>query len=70
MELPQRTRTKTVQTEIGPVEIDVPRGTGSTLDPQIVKKGQRRLLGGSAHDPSSPPGTQVYLPEPVMAMCT
>ncbi|WP_375372283.1 IS256 family transposase [Pseudarthrobacter sp. AB1] len=38
-------RTKTVMTEIGPVEIDVPRDTGSTFDPQIVKKRQRRLTG-------------------------
>jgi hypothetical protein len=27
------------------VEIDVPRDTGSTFDPQIVKKRQRRLTG-------------------------
>ncbi len=39
------TRTKTVLTEIGPVEIDVPRDTGSTFEPQIVKKRQRRLTG-------------------------
>lgn len=39
------TRTKTVMTEIGPVEIDVPRDTGSTFDPQVVKKRQRRLAG-------------------------
>ncbi|MDF9751598.1 IS256 family transposase [Arthrobacter sp. ES3-54] len=39
------TRTKTVLTEIGPVEIDVPRDTGSTFDPQIVKKRRRRLTG-------------------------
>ena len=39
------TRTKTVLTEIGPVEIDVPRDTGSTFDPQIVRKRQRRLTG-------------------------
>ncbi|WP_425547135.1 transposase [Arthrobacter humicola] len=39
------TRTKTVMTEIGPVEIDVPRDTESTFDPQIVKKRQRRLTG-------------------------
>jgi len=34
-----------VLTEIGPVEIDVPRDTGSTFDPQILKKRQRRLTG-------------------------
>ena len=39
------TRTKTVLTEIGPVEIDVPRDTGATFDPQIVNKRQRRLTG-------------------------
>ena len=39
------TRTKTVLTENGPVEIDVPRDTGSTFDPPIVKKRQRRLTG-------------------------
>lgn len=39
------TRTKTVLTEIGPVEIEVPRNTGSTFDPQIVRKRQRRLTG-------------------------
>ena len=32
-------------TEIGPVEIDVPRDTNSTFDPVIVKKRQRRLTG-------------------------
>src|ERR1700689_865790 len=39
------TRSKTVLTEIGPVEIEVPRDTESTFDPQIVKKRQRRLTG-------------------------
>jgi putative transposase len=34
-----------VLTEIGPVEIEVPRDTNSSFDPQIVKKGQRRLTG-------------------------
>src|SRR5690606_27810513 len=32
------TRAKTVLTEIGPVEIEVPRDTESSFDPQIVKK--------------------------------
>src|ERR1700754_3165299 len=36
------TRAKTVFTEIGPVEIEVPRDTNSSFDPQIVKKRQRR----------------------------
>jgi transposase-like protein len=39
------TRSKTVLTEIGPVEIEVPRDTESTFEPQIVKKRQRRLSG-------------------------
>ena len=39
------TRAKTVLTEIGPVEIEVPRDTESTFEPQIVKKRQRRLTG-------------------------
>lgn len=38
-------RAKTVLTEIGPVEIEVPRDTNSSFDPQIVKKRQRRLTG-------------------------
>jgi transposase-like protein len=38
-------RSKTVLTEIGPVEIDVPRDTDASFDPQIVKKRQRRLIG-------------------------
>src|SRR4051812_36904614 len=39
------TRSKTVFTEIGQVELDVPRDTNSTFDPVIVKKRQRRLTG-------------------------
>lgn len=39
------TRSKTVLTEIGPVEIDVPRDVDSSFMPQIVKKRQRRLTG-------------------------
>src|SRR5512135_858832 len=38
------TRAKTV-TEIGPVEIEVPRDINSSFEPQIVKKRQRRLTG-------------------------
>ncbi len=38
-------RSKTVFTEIGPVEIEVPRDINSTFDPVIVKKRQRRLTG-------------------------
>lgn len=39
------TRTKTVITEIGPVEIEVPRDREASFDPQIVRKRQRRLTG-------------------------
>lgn len=39
------TRAKTVLTEIGAVEIEVPRDTNSSFEPQIVKKRQRRLTG-------------------------
>ncbi|CAN5646442.1 hypothetical protein BH09ACT7_BH09ACT7_60550 [soil metagenome] len=38
-------RTKTVFTEIGPVDIDVPRDVNSSFEPQIVRKRQRRLTG-------------------------
>ncbi|UPK66057.1 IS256 family transposase [Rhodococcus pyridinivorans] len=38
-------RSKTVLTEIGPVQIQVPRDTDASFDPQIVKKRQRRLTG-------------------------
>lgn len=39
------TRFKTVLTEIGPVEIEVPRDREGTFEPQIVKKRKRRLDG-------------------------
>ena len=39
------TRTKTVITDIGPVEIDVPRDRDGTFEPEIVRKRQRRLDG-------------------------
>jgi putative transposase len=38
-------RPKTVLTEIGPVDIDVPRDRQSTFAPKIVAKRQRRLTG-------------------------
>jgi putative transposase len=38
-------RTKTVTTEVGPVQIDVPRDREGTFEPQIVPKRQRRLNG-------------------------
>jgi len=37
------TRAKTVLTELGPVEIDVPRDRDGTFEPVIVRKRQRRL---------------------------
>src|SRR5258705_3562197 len=37
------TRTKTVLTDVGPVEVRVPRDVAGTVEPQIVRKRQRRL---------------------------
>lgn len=39
------TRVKTVLTEVGPVQINVPRDRDGSFDPKIVKKRQRRLTG-------------------------
>jgi transposase-like protein len=39
------TRSKTVLTDIGPFEIDVPRDREGSFEPAIVKKRQRRLTG-------------------------
>ena len=39
------TRSRTVLTDIGPVEIDVPRDREGSFEPAIVKKRQRRLTG-------------------------
>ena len=38
-------RSKTVLTEIGPVEIEVPRDVDASFQPTIVRKRQRRLTG-------------------------
>ena len=38
-------RSKTVLTEVGPVDITVPRDREGSFEPQIVKKRQRRLTG-------------------------
>ncbi|MCT9011294.1 IS256 family transposase [Streptomyces rhizosphaerihabitans] len=39
------TRAKTVLTDVGPVEVEVPRDVEGSFEPQIVKKRQRRLTG-------------------------
>jgi putative transposase len=39
------TRAKTVLTDVGPVEITVPRDRDASFEPQLVKKRQRRLTG-------------------------
>ena len=39
------TRTKTVITDIGPIELDVPRDRNATFEPVIVPKRRRRLGG-------------------------
>jgi transposase-like protein len=38
------TRSKTVLTDIGPVDIDVPRDRAGSFDPKTVKKRQRRSV--------------------------
>jgi putative transposase len=38
-------RPKTVITDVGPVQIDVPRGLDASFEPEIVAKRQRRLTG-------------------------
>jgi transposase-like protein len=38
-------RSKTVLTEVGPVEIDVPRDRDASFEPKIVAKRQKRLTG-------------------------
>lgn len=38
-------RSKTVLTDVGPVEVRVPRDAAGTFEPQIVRKRQRRLSG-------------------------
>ena len=38
-------RPKTVLTEAGPVEIQVPRDRDSTFEPKVVKKHSRRMPG-------------------------
>jgi putative transposase len=39
------TRAKTVVTDVGPVEITVPRDRDGSFEPKIVRKRQRRLSG-------------------------
>ena len=39
------TRARTVLTEVGPVELEVPRDRDSSFQPRIVRKRQRRLVG-------------------------
>jgi putative transposase len=39
------TRARTVLTDVGPVEVRVPRDVAGTFEPQLVRKRQRRLSG-------------------------
>jgi len=39
------TTPKTVESEVGPIELDVPRDRGGSFTPRLVPKGQRRLGG-------------------------
>ena len=36
---------KTVQSEVGPLPLDVPRDRASSFEPRLVPKGERRLAG-------------------------
>ncbi len=38
-------RTKTVLTDVGPVQLDVPRDRNASFEPKIVAKRQKRLSG-------------------------
>lgn len=48
------TRAKTVLTDVGPVEIKVPRDVAGTFEPQLVKKRQRRLKPKYANSKKPP----------------
>src|SRR5512142_138390 len=39
------TTPKTLLTDVGPVELEAPRDRAGTFEPQLVRKGQRRLDG-------------------------
>ena len=41
-------RSKTVLTDVGPIDVAVPRDRDATFEPKIVKKRQRRLDGVDA----------------------
>lgn len=43
------TRAKSVITDVGPVELDVPRDRDRSFEPKLVRKRQRRL-GGDGRD--------------------
>ena len=47
------TRSKQVTTEVGAVEIDVPRDRDGSFEPKTVRKNQRRLDAGVRHDARS-----------------
>lgn len=62
------TRGKTVPTDVGPVEVRVPRDVAGTFEPQIIRKRRRRLTGvdetvlslsakGLAHGENRPGGS-------------
>jgi putative transposase len=55
-------RAKTVLTEIGPVEIEVPRDLDASFQPKIVKKRQRRLTGVDQIDPHAAVSGQGFPP--------
>lgn len=63
-------RAKTVLTDIGPVEIEVPRDRDGSFEPQIVAKRQRRLPGvedmGEPVRSSPAQSADVRLPPPTV----
>ena len=44
------TTSKTVDSQVGPFEIEVPRDRAGTFTPRLVRKGQRRLDGLDASE--------------------
>jgi transposase-like protein len=62
-------RPKTLTTEIGPIELEVPRDRNATFEPKLVRKRRRRLSGVDdmvcslvAKDPHPPGGTRRHRP--------
>src|SRR5699024_5790942 len=61
---PNGTTPKTVESEGGPIELDVPRDRGGSFTPRLVPKGQRRL-GGLDDMIIPPPHSGGRCPQPL-----